>query len=159
MNPDALERRMTILLLGADDMDQTAEAAHAIDREHRSGNPNLQLIRALETAVVVCYWRPFSQSNSMGHLRAKDALDASLHKAMGRMRNSVYAHIDASSGRTAGITPHTTTEGVQGLAFTESWWALPAEWFPQIVKIAATQRDAWRAEAETIRQRLAASSN
>jgi hypothetical protein len=149
---------MTILLLGAIDMDQTAEAAHAIVVAHRSGNPNLQLIRALETAVVVCYWRPFSQSNSMGHLRPKDALDASLHKAMEQMRNSAYAHIDASSGRTAGITPHPTSEGVQGLAFTESWWELPVEWFPQIVRIAAAQRDAWRAEAESIRQRLGASN-
>jgi hypothetical protein len=118
MNSDALERRMTILLLGADDMDQTAEAAHAIDREHRWGNPNLQLIRALETAVVVCYWRPFSQSNSMGHLRAKDALDASLHKTMERMRNSVCPHRRELRSNCRNHV-HTTTEGVQGLAFTD----------------------------------------
>jgi hypothetical protein len=160
MNREALEARKEILLLGAFDMDQVAEAVHAIDEQLRSGNPNLQLIRALETALVVCYWRPFSQSNSKGHLRPGDAHDAELHAAMKRMRDSAHAHIDKESGRSAGIS-HLTTEkdGVEGIAFTESWWGLPDEWASQIVAIAGAQREAWRAEAESIRQRLLAESS
>jgi hypothetical protein len=44
-------------------------------REHAAGAPSLQLICALETALVVCCWRSFSQSNEIGQLSAGDAVD------------------------------------------------------------------------------------
>ena len=97
MNREALEARQTMLLLGAIDMDHVIAAAEAIQREHESGAPNLSLLRALETAVVVCYWRPFSQSNTLGHLRKSDAHDPALHAQLKTWRDEAHAHTDESS--------------------------------------------------------------
>lgn len=149
-------KRKDILLLGAIDMEQVIEAAQAIQREHQTSEPNLQLIRALETAVVVCYWRPFSQSNTVGHLRDADAANPELHAHMKTLRNKAHAHTDTSSGRKADIDELVSPSGIEGLAFTESWWALPAEWLPSIISFAVAQRDAWRAEGIAIRNRLTA---
>jgi hypothetical protein len=93
---DTDEKRMTILLLAAIDMEQVIQAAEAIQRELQSSSPRLQFIRALETAVAVCYWRPFSASNTVGCLRHKDAEDPDLHKEMKRIRNQVHAHTQTS---------------------------------------------------------------
>jgi hypothetical protein len=72
MNREAMEKRQAILLMGAIDMDHVVAAAEAIQREHATGGASLPLLRALETAVAVCYWRPFSQSNrGVGHLGDK----------------------------------------------------------------------------------------
>ena len=157
MSRDGLQARKTILLLGAIDMGQVIEAAEAIQRENQSSTPNLELIRALETAVGVCFWRPFSQRNSGGRLRNKDAEDADLHEYMKTARNQAHAHIDLNSGRTADIDDVVTPTGVEGLAFVEGWWSLPAEWLPRIIDAAIRQRDRWRAEAIEIRRRLASS--
>ena len=157
MDRDAAERRKTMLLLGATDMQQVIEAAVAIQDEHRSATPRLELLRALETAVAVCYWRPFSQNNTIGHLRDGDAEDPTLHAHMKTLRNQAYAHIDASSGRSADIEDIVTPTGVEGLALTEGWWPLPADWLPRIIEVAVRQRDTWRAEAADIRRRLSSS--
>ena len=156
MNREAIERRRNILLLGASDMDQVIAAAESIQREHRSTTQDLELIRALETAVVVCYWRPFSQSNTVGHLRESDAEDPTLHADMKKLRNQAYAHTDRSSGRTAGIKEVIASTGVEGLVFTEGWWSLPDQWLPGIVDVAIRQRDKWRAEATDLGRHLLA---
>ena len=155
MNRKAAEARKTILLLGAIDMDHVIAAAEAVQREHQSGVPNLSLLRALETAVVVCYWRPFAQSNTLGHLRKSDAHDPALHAQMKTWRNQAHAHTDESSGRTAGIKKIVTPTGIEGLAFSEGWWDTPpGEELPRIIDAAIRQRDAWRAEADGITRRL-----
>jgi hypothetical protein len=92
-------------------MDHVVAAAEAIQREHASGNPDLSLLRALETAVAVCYWRPFSQSNKVGHLHDKDALDSAFHAQMKVWRNQAHAHTDKTSGRTADIKKLVTASG------------------------------------------------
>ena len=135
-------------------MEQVIQAAEAIRREHDAEEPNLQLIRALETAVVVCYWRPFSYSNTVGHLLDSDAVNPELHAQMKTPRDKAHAHTDKSSGRTADIDELISQSGVEGLAFTESWWGLPDEWSSTIISVAVAQRDAWRAEAIGIRNRL-----
>src|SRR5947208_6607545 len=53
-----LEKRQLVLLLAAIDMEQTIEAARAIEREAErearvTEEPNVQLVRALETAIAV----------------------------------------------------------------------------------------------------------
>jgi hypothetical protein len=155
MKREAVEARQKILLLGASDMDHVIAAAEAIQHEHSSDNPDLSLIRGLETAVVVCYWRPFSESNTVGHLSKKDALDSELHRDMRTWRDQAHAHTDKTSGRSAGITEIGTETGMHGLAFTESWWSTPpSDELPRIIDIARRQRDAWRAEGIELRQRL-----
>ena len=125
MNRAAMQRRQNILLLGASDMDQVIAAAEAIQREHRAGAPNLSLLRVMETAVVVCYWRPFSQSNTVGHLGKKDAHDSALHADMKTWRDQMHAHTDTSSGRSAEIKRVATPAGIEGFALSESWWTTP----------------------------------
>ena len=131
-------------------MEHVFAAATAIQREESAAIPDLALIRALETALVVCYWRPFSRSNTAGHLRDSDALDPELHGHLRILRNRAHAHIDTSSGRTAGVTPLSASKGVGGLVLTESWWSFPEEWLPRVIDVAERQRDAFRAEAVSI---------
>jgi hypothetical protein len=45
-----LKKLQTVLLLAASDMDQAAAAARALEAE----TTNVDLMRALETAIVVC---------------------------------------------------------------------------------------------------------
>jgi hypothetical protein len=152
MNREAVERRLMMLLLGAADMDQAVEAA-AILREHESADENLQLVRALETALIVCYWRPFSQALWMGHLTKSDALDPEVHAMVRGLRDQTHAHIDVSSQRWAGIDDLSKI-GFSGFGFAENWWGLGEEWAARIQAVAAKQRDAWREEALEIRSRL-----
>ena len=150
MTSTALARRKHILLLGAIDMEHVIAAATAIEREENAAIPDHALIRALETALVVCYWRPFSSSNRAGHLRDSDALDPELHGHMRTLRNQAHAHIDTASGRRAGVTPPSTSRGMGGFVLTESWWSFPQAWLPRVIDVAERQRDAFRAEAMSI---------
>jgi hypothetical protein len=147
----AQQNRKQILLMGAIDMGHVIAAAKALQREHASETPDEPLIRALETGMVVSYWRPFSPRNSAGRLREKDAYDLELHELMKTLRNQVHAHIDSSSGRSAGITPLGTLLGVTGFAFTESMWeSFPEDWLGRVVDAASRLRDAFRDEAMSL---------
>jgi hypothetical protein len=138
--------RKTILLLAAVDMEQVVSSCRAYQREQDAIEPDLQLLRALETAIVVCYWRPFSKSNSMGCLTDSDARDPELHTFLKSQRDKAYAHTDLESMRTADVKEHVTESGTAGLVFTESWWAALDQFIPRIIEVALEQRDAYRAE-------------
>jgi hypothetical protein len=156
-------RRKRVLLLAAIDMEQTIEVARAIeregDREAAGEDVNVQFVRALEAALAVCYWRPFTRS-SIGQLDPVEdgPPEASglgdLHRALKTMRDKAYAHTDEASGRDAGVKEHVTETGVAGIAFTEGWWAFPREWLPSVISLAKSQRDRFRAEALDIQARL-----
>jgi hypothetical protein len=159
---DRLTKRQRVLLLAASDMEQTIEAARAIQREGEQDatgqEPNVELVRALETAIAVCYWRPFTNS-SIGQLDPEgdgpaEATGRELHRTLKRMRDKAYAHTDTASGRDASVKEHTTDSGISGLVFTEGWWAFPREWLPDVIALAEGQRDRFRAEASDIRQAL-----
>jgi hypothetical protein len=133
-------------------MEQAVEAALGIEREHErdaSGEEsNVQFVRALETAIAVCYWRPFtSSSSSIGSLDpVSDGPDEStglgdLHRALKKMPDEVYAHTDKSSGGDAGVKEHVTDSGASGLVFSEGWWAFPGEWLTHVIPLAVAQRD------------------
>jgi hypothetical protein len=55
-----LAKLRTALLLAGSDMDQAVAAARALQNESDG-----LLARALETAIAVCYMRPFTQSSLM----------------------------------------------------------------------------------------------
>jgi hypothetical protein len=61
--------------------------------------------RALETAISVCYARPWLGSNRVGKLRNKwlpaAGCDRDLHKRLLELRRKTYAHTDPDGGRTA----------------------------------------------------------
>ena len=54
-------------LLAASDMRQAAAAAEHLSTERLNGD----LCRALETAIVICYSRPFARGNKAGTLGAE----------------------------------------------------------------------------------------
>jgi hypothetical protein len=154
---------MLVLLLAAWDMEQVAEAAREIQREGGrdagEAEPRTQLVRALETAIAVCYWRPFTKSKGMGRLDEKadgppegGELEE-LHWALKTMRNQVYAHTDEEGGRFALVEDD--EEGEPGVAlFSELWFPLPPEWLTNVITLAEGQRDRFRQEAFTIDQAL-----
>jgi hypothetical protein len=139
--------RKTILLLAAVDMEQVLSACRAYEREKAADDADYQLLRALETAIVVCYWRPFSKINSMGHLADSDAIDPELHAFMKGQRDQVYAHTDEESHRTADAKVVLTSSGKPTIVFGESWWASLDPFVPRIVEVALRQRDAYQSEA------------
>jgi hypothetical protein len=100
---NALKNRLTALLLAASDMDQAATAARALREESEDHN----LMRALETAIVVCYARAFTQSSlfrlSRTEYEPSDSRLADIHHTLYALRDSVYAHTDRESGRSASI--------------------------------------------------------
>jgi hypothetical protein len=124
-------------------MEQAIEAARAIERdaqrESAGGEPNVQFVRALETAIAVCYWRPFTPSSSTGFLSAvRDGPPLSsefnqLHHQLKTMRDRAYAHTDKRSGRDAG------------------------EWLQPVIALALAQRDRFRAEAVDVLRQLGTS--
>ena len=148
MKSKNIAKREQMLLFGATDMQRAVAAAEAIQREYESTTPVIPLIEALQTALVVCYWRPFSQKNTAGHLTDRDALDRDLHRDMKTLRDQVHAHIDVASGRTAGVTPVPISSDLTGFAFGESSWdGFPDEWLPRFIEVATRQMDDFRIKA------------
>ena len=155
-SPELRAKRKRVLLLAAIDMEQTIEAARAIERESdrvaAGEEPNAELVRALETALAVCYWRPFTKS-SIGRLDAvaDGPPEASgmgdLHRTLKTMRDKAYAHTDEASGRVAHVKEHVTQSGVSSEVFSESWWAFPDDWLPRVIALAEMQRERFIAEA------------
>jgi hypothetical protein len=75
-----------------------------------------------------------------------------LHRSLRTMRNKVYAH--SETGRDAGVREVVTESGVAGTAFSESWWAFPDDWLADVIALATSQRDRFRAEARELSQPL-----
>ena len=155
-SPELRSRRKRVLLLAATDMEQTIEAARAIERESdrvaAGEEPNAELVHALETALAVCYWRPFTNS-SIGRLDPVEdgPPEASglveLHRDLETMRKTRYAHTDKVSGRDADVREHVTETGVTGIVRTESQWEFPEEWLPRVIALAEMQRERFITEA------------
>lgn len=90
-----LAKEQRALLLASSDMEQAAAAARALENEHDG-----TLARALETAMAVCYMRPFTKSD----LAVPDeyvpttGVDEAAHSHLKALRNKVYAHTDKYGG-------------------------------------------------------------
>ena len=74
---------------------QAAAAAEALANEHQ----NVHVMRALETAVVVCYWRPFASGNAVrldpAEWTPKDPQEIAAHETLKALRDKVYAHTES----------------------------------------------------------------
>lgn len=128
-------------------MEQVREAVDAID----PAGDNYQLVRALETAIAVCYSRPFTESKfcKLGEADAPppDGGWRDLHDQILRMRKAVYAHTDKAGARDAPIEIVALPDGTSGYAFTEQWLPLDRSFLPAIRALAESQRDSFRQEA------------
>jgi hypothetical protein len=111
------------LALALNDMQQAAAAARLLDqqRDHHAR-------RALETAISVCYARPWLPSNRSGKLkdtwRPVAGSDRDLHSRLLQLRRQTYAHTSPEGGR----KPQVQVVSVghkKTLAIGEQWIPLP----------------------------------
>jgi hypothetical protein len=119
-------------------------------------------MRALETAIGVCYARAFTQS-SLKSLTPEyiptASADAQLHAYLRDLRDKVYAHTDKESGRTSSIDAPVVVDDAQMvvLEWHEEWNAFPRELIEPAVALFHRQRDRFLNEAMKIRRQLDAS--
>ena len=98
-----LAKRLTALVLGHTDMQHARAAVDALENERT----DVDLMRALETAVAVSYARAFSQSSLLrlnsDDYRPADRELADPHGELLNPQNKVYAHTDKDSGRSTSV--------------------------------------------------------
>lgn len=153
---EGLKKKRLTLLLAASDMDQASAAAQALDKE----TENVDLMRALETAIGTCYARPFTDSSMVDRLKASKWVaagnDRELHDFLIDWRKKVYAHTDVESGRSASGSQVTTSDGrIVTVGYSEGWWAFPRERIAPVVDMCRRQAQNFRTEALKIEAELA----
>jgi hypothetical protein len=132
------------LLFAAADMHQVMAACNA-----HGDAEDVSLLRALETAIVVCYCRAFTESRLRRLNRtfapAPRTPERELHRILMNLRRQVYAHTDPVGGRT--ITSHTIEERgeISRVGFTESFH--PLDNITEIRSLAADRSRLFQLEA------------
>jgi hypothetical protein len=135
--------RVALLALAAQDMRQAASAAKLLidlpELDDRGA-----AARALETAIAVCYARPFLSRNRMGvpprRLRPTDALGRKIHAELIKRRNQTYAHIDPTGGRVISGSFLTDDGGVvQRMDMQEQWIPIDRARLPDIIELCENQ--------------------
>ena len=119
--------------LARGDMLQVIAAVEALNAERVNG----YLCRALETAIVVCYARPFGSRNAVGPLSTNwppISDDPELHAELMRLRDQVYAHTDKTEARQ--VVEVSELLGLDSPAYTEGWHAIDREKLPAIAELA-----------------------
>ena len=151
-----LAKLQTALLLAAADFDQAAAAAHALDAEAEDA----ALMRALETAIAVCYSRAFTQSTLLRlggeYGPPAGSADAELHRFLLRTRDKVYAHTDKTSGRrtSTNVSLATGDATVITVEWQEEWLPFPREYIPGVIDLCGRQALRFRTEAAAIQLHL-----
>jgi hypothetical protein len=132
-----------LLALASSDLKQAAAAARLL---RNASSPNER--RALETAIVVCYARPFNEKNKLGRLNPKWQPERGpkrkLHRRLLQLRDGVYAHIDPEARRTAYATFTLDDEGfvAGGGGVAEQWRKhIPLADLPAIIELCETQAE------------------
>jgi hypothetical protein len=118
-----LSKSKLALLLGASDMTQAIAAARALQVESDG-----TLARVFETAMVVCFMRPFTGSLRLPEEYGRPGPgDAEFFRDIKRLRDKVYAHTDEGTGREAS---HVTVEykgEIVNLGWKEAWTSFPRD--------------------------------
>ena len=116
------------------DMRQAAAAAEALSREHH----NDDLCRALESAIVVIYARPFARRNQVGMLGDEwaptEPLLHNLHNELLEKRNQVYAHSDETAMRD--VIDIGATLGKDHPVYSEQWLPVSRPMLPIFIRMA-----------------------
>jgi hypothetical protein len=138
-----------ILLLAAWDMQQAEAAARALEAE----TENLPLMRALETAMAVCYVRAFTPS-TLGTLSSQyeptTPPDSDLHAWFRERRDKEYAHTDKKSSRVASVKVVGWEGDVVNVMLHEQWDAFPRDLIPAAVDLFQRHRDRLREDGTKI---------
>ena len=139
------------LLLAAWDMEQAVAAARALESETK----NLELMWALETAVAVCYARPFSRSERRPkrlpeEYQPTDERGRELHTVLYDLRRKTYAHTDKASGRKAELRVYDGADGSRVVKLSYEWLPFPREWIDPVVQLCSDQRSRFIDEATRI---------
>jgi hypothetical protein len=143
------KKRQQVLLLAAWDMQQAEAAARALQAE----TENLPLMRALETAMAVCYVRAFTPS-TLGTLPSQyvptTPPDSDLHNWFRERRDKEYAHTDKKSSRSASIKVVSWTGDVANLEWHEQWDAFPRKLIAPAIDLFQRQYDRLRLDGAKI---------
>jgi len=146
-------KRQRALLLAASDMEQAAAAARALNAETNDHN----LMRALETAIAVCYARAFTQTSlfrlNRDTYEPGDSVLAELHRTLCKVRDKVYAHTDKTGGRSATVLVQTQPIELPGrvdFLRQEDWEPMPREALPVALVLFRVQRKRFHDEAGKI---------
>jgi hypothetical protein len=113
--------------------------------------------RALETALVVCYARPFGSNDGIGPLSRETYApvgtgELTLHKDLLWLRDKAYAHTDKASGRSIKTARLTATSSEP---YAEHWIALNREALPLVIALFESQAIRFSAEAKDTADELA----
>jgi hypothetical protein len=143
------------LVMAEADMRMAAAAARLLQQTEE-----VYRSRALETAIVVCYMRPFTKSNTVGALgrkwHPKDDAGRRLHRSLYSARNSTHAHTDLISYRKAVNTAALLGDyTASARRYAEEWRPLDRAVLPALVPFFEARADAFRAGKDAAERRLA----
>jgi hypothetical protein len=153
---NGLERLRQLLMFAVEDLQQARAAAIALRDEH----DDVELMRALETAIVVCYGRAFTANDGWGQLPKKhwppQGPERDLHDALLHLRNKTYAHVSDESGRDVAwpLTQYDSASETASIEFVVSWLALDRGVLPSITGLCTRQADHFQVAAEQIHLEL-----
>lgn len=139
-----IEKEQRALLLAVSDMQQAAAAARALQEEEDG-----TLARALETAMAVCYMRPFTTSD----LQVPDeyiptgGIDGEAHDHLKVLRDKVHAHTDKSSGRKIESFTIEVEGEIAQLSWREGWLPFPRENLAFVIELCERQAQKMRIDA------------
>jgi hypothetical protein len=139
------------LLLAVSDMQQAAEAARMLQEESDGTRA-----RVLETAMAVCYMRPFTTSDLKipdDYVPAAGA-DKAAHDNLKTLRDKVYAHTDRASGRA--IRDFRIDVGSEIVHFTweEGWMPFPRENLPFVIDLCESRVKRLQVDAALIQREV-----
>ncbi len=143
------------LVMAEADMRMAAAAAGLLQETEE-----LYRSRALETAIVVCYMRPFTPSNTVGALGRKwhpqDDVGRRLHRSLYSARKSTHAHTDLVSFRKAVNTAALLGDyTASARRYAEEWRPLDRAVLPALVPFFEARADAFRDGKNAAERRLA----
>ncbi|HEY2209865.1 MAG TPA: hypothetical protein VGH26_11320 [Gaiellaceae bacterium] len=141
-----LVKEQRALLLGASDMRQAAAAARALEHEQ-----DVDLARALETAMMVCFMRPFTRSDLQVPEKFFPLGEDGEHlENIKAHRDKVYAHTDTEAGRWAESVSYTFEGDGITMQFREGWNAINRAAVPDFVALCKRVEDEFTLEAGAI---------
>ena len=130
------ERRLALAIL---DMRQAEAAARLLGRQS-----DVHERRALETAIAVCYARPWLDGNKDGKLKSRwlpTGTDLRLHELLIDLRMRTYAHNDPTGGRKSVATIEAGVVTSTG----EEWIPLPRKDLDLIAELCSRQAKRFQA--------------
>ena len=136
---DGLASLVERLRLAVADMEQVRAAVLA---SRNTNEP--RLLQALETAIVVCYMRPFT-----GHyqLPGKYVPKCDLHRRLREARGNLYAHTDQVPGRKAYVVSSDPETGLHVFGEESHLRGLPLHSWEPVLRLADRLRDRFDAES------------